>query len=966
MNINDNIHGFTLNNIRPMPEINGELYEMVHDKTRARLIWIKRNDDNKTFAIGFKTTPDDDTGVFHILEHSVLNGSRRYPVKEPFVDLLKGSLQTFLNAMTYPDKTVYPVSSRNDQDFLNLMRVYLDAVFYPLAVTQPNTFRQEGWHYEINDVNEQPIYKGVVFNEMKGAFSSSDGVRARTLMHALFPDTCYGCESGGDPRYITDLTWEKFCANHAKYYNPSNSYIILDGSVDLDVTLKIINDEYLSNIKDSGEQIVIETQKPIKDNVVVQEFEIAPNEPLEHKAQISYGYVVGRYDEYEKNNAFELLSSVLCGSNESPLKKAIIDKGLGEDISFSIDAGIMQSYVEITVLNTDLDKEEEVTRTIRETLKKIVREGVDKDELEATLNISEFRAREKEFGGAPKGLVFALSSLDSWLYGGDPMDGILYDRAYAGLREKIHTDYYERLIEDCILNSNHNAKILLKPSQTLGAEKAEDERRRLAAIKDSWSPAQLEAMVQMNKEFSQWQQTMDTPEQKATLPALKLSDLNDKPEKRDFTQETIGGTTVITPAVDTNGISYNTAYLRIDDFDNEEVKRLSLLNSLVGYLDTEHYDIVHLRQQIKRYLGSFGLSMTGCSDVNDFTDSYYMAVSWSNLTRNDDEALKLVDEILKTTNFDNKQAIINIIRQLKNNLKNSFSVAGHSLAAKRSAAYNDPLSTFSEFTTGYEFFRYVSKLEREWEQRADEEIAMLKELLGRILVRERVILSACGDDHHKVAERFLASLSSGRIGNKVVREPLGQLNEGLIVPANVSFAAKSAELNQLARKYGGKCFVLGSILTYDYLWTRIRVQGGAYGCGFGCSSGAGRFYSYRDPDPANSLQVYEDVNNYLDDFVRENDSVEQYIIGAMGDFDPLLSTRGIIKRVELNYLCNNTYELTCARLKQLLSTTIEDIKDMKEIFEEINRQNNVCVIGNKEALEKCRDKLKVIYNLKTE
>ncbi|MBQ1740528.1 MAG: insulinase family protein [Erysipelotrichaceae bacterium] len=377
MQINDIIHGFKILNIRHLEEVKGDMYEMVHEKTGARTIWLKRDDENKTFSIAFKTTPVDDTGVFHILEHSVLNGSRKYPVREPFVDLLKGSLQTFLNAMTYPDKTVYPVSSRNDKDFVNLMRVYLDAVFYPLVLNNPNVFYQEGWHYELNDVNEDPIYKGVVFNEMKGAFSSPDGVKSRLMMHALFPDNCYGNESGGDPDFITDLSYEQFCAAHRKYYNPSNSYIFLDGAMDIEQILAIINDEYLSDFGKEGDLIEINKQAPVTD-IVKKEYEISPEDDPKGKAQMAYGYVVGDYDDIEKNIAFSLISSVLSSSNESPLKKAILSKGLGEDVSFDIQDGILQPYVQIDVYNSDSDKEKEVYETIQDVLKDAVKNGLDK------------------------------------------------------------------------------------------------------------------------------------------------------------------------------------------------------------------------------------------------------------------------------------------------------------------------------------------------------------------------------------------------------------------------------------------------------------------------------------------------------------------------------------------------------------------------------------------------------------
>lgn len=963
MKINDTIHGFKVINIRHIDEINADMYEMIHEKTQAKTIWLKRDDENKTFSIAFKTTPVDDTGVFHILEHSVLNGSTRYPVREPFVDLLKGSLQTFLNAMTYPDKTVYPVSSRNDKDFVNLMRVYLDAVFHPIAVKMPNIFRQEGWHYELNDKDADPIFKGVVFNEMKGAFSSPDGVRARVLMHSLFPDTCYGNESGGDPVYIPTLTYKQFCDSHAKYYNPSNSYIFLDGDMDIDNILSIIDDEYLSHYTSDGDKIVIEEQKPVEAETVIQEYEVAPDDSGKGKAQIAYGYVTGKFNDYMKNVAFGLISSVLCGSNESPLKKVILNNGLGEDIYFSIEDGIYQPFVEIDVINTDIEKEPQVTEAIYSEIKRVIREGIDKDELEATLNKQEFKAKERDFGGAPKGLAFALTALDSWLYGGDPVDSLVIDKLFTELREKIGTHYYEDLLEEFIINSKHHAKVLLKPSNTLGQKKAEDERKRLSDIKASWSEKEIDEVIEMNKELAIWQATEDTPEQQATLPQLHLKDLKKTPTELPIEICKHGGkNTVLKHDIDTNGISYVSAYANTDDFDLKDYSLLSILLSLLGQIATENYDTIHLAQKMKSILGAFNCGFTATTDKskNDLT---FVDVSWSSLSRNDEEAVDLVKEILYKTTFADKQAIRDIIRQNKTSLEQSFITSGHALGSVRVAAYQSVAATCTEYFSGYEGYKFIKDIAENWEEKGDELISELKQLYEKLFKRNRFTMSVTSEDKPRIVKRFLDDLADGEEIVKKQKQALGHKREGIIVPANISYACKGSDVSDVVTGKLGTMYVLSNIMTYDYLWNNIRVRGGAYGCGFTCRMNkAARFYSYRDPNPANSLRVYANTPEYLQEFCKNNDNVEKYIVGTTGDYDPLVTAKAMAKLSDLEYFAGISYADKCDILTQILSTTTEDILNTIPVFEKVNKDDDVCVIGNKEAIEKCRDQLDEIYN----
>ncbi|MBQ6215793.1 MAG: insulinase family protein [Erysipelotrichaceae bacterium] len=962
MQVNDMIHGFKVNRIRPLDEIQGEMYEMVHEKTNARAIWLKRNDENKTFSIAFKTTPVDDTGVFHILEHSVLNGSRKYPVREPFVDLLKGSLQTFLNAMTYPDKTVYPVSSRNDKDFINLMRVYMDAVFHPLVRQNPNVFYQEGWHYELNDVDADPIYKGVVFNEMKGAFSSPDGVKGRLMMHALFPDNCYGNESGGDPDYITDLSYEQFCASHARYYNPSNSYIFLDGDMDIENVLKIIDEEYLSEFGKEGDLIDIAKQTPVV-NEVTKDYEIAPDDDPAGKSQMAYGYVFGDYCDYEKTAAFSLIASVLCGSNESPLKKAILSKGLGEDVSFDVQDGILQPYLEIDVYNTDMEKKEEVEEAIKEVLSDAVKNGIDRKELEASLNQKEFKALERDFGGMPKGLVFALTALDAWLYGGDPKDSICFGDLFKNLREKLSTSYYEDLIREYILESKHCAKIFLKPSNTLGEEKLRKEKEKLQAIKASWTKEEKEELVEMNRRLAIWQNEEDTPEQKATLPALHLEDLKKTPSSYPIEVNKNGDNTILLHPNETGGISYTSLMAKANDLNEEEITITAQLMTLLGNLPTKNYDALTLNREIKALLGDFSATLSGYKNYKQGNVNDYIIISWSALNRNDTKANELVKEILYRTDFSDKKAIRDILKQNLFGQEQAYINAGHSLALQRASSYSSSVSAIAEYAKGYEAYRYLKDLDANWEEKSDHFLKKLQELAEKLFIRERYLVSVAGADAMENAKGLLDDAPNGTIGEDKFIAPLGSRKEGIAVPANISYAAKSSMLNDRVEKIG-TMIVLSNILSYDYLWNNVRVKGGAYGCGFrsGFNKTAG-FYSYRDPSPANTLRIFEETPQYLKDFVAKKTDIENYIVGTTGDFDPYLSLRASILTSDLEYLMSYSYEDKCEILTQILSTTREDIERTIRNFEFVNEDDNVCVIGNKAALQKCEGKLDTIFDL---
>jgi len=784
------------------------------------------------------------------------------------------------------------------------------------------------------------------------------------MMHSLFPDTCYGNESGGDPDYITDLSYEQFCAAHKKYYNPSNSYIFLDGDMDIEQILGIIDEEYLSHYTNEGDCIVIEKQEPVCSDTVVKEYEVSENVGTQGKAQISYGYVIGDFDEYEKIAAFSLITSVLCGSNEAPLKKMILAEGLGEDVSFDVQDGILQPFVGIDIINTDLEKEERIDAAIRKLLEDTIKEGLNKEELEAVLNQREFKAKERDFGRAPKGLVFALSSLDSWLYGGSPVDSLCYDELFASLREKIQTSYYEDLLREFILESRHHAKVMLKPSNTLGKQKAENEREKLRKIAASWSIEEKEKLVEMNRNLQLWQACEDTPEQKASLPALHLEDLKKTPTRYDYEVCQHGGcNTVIKHDCDSNGISYVTLFAECDDFELKEYTILTQLLTLLGQLKTAHYDPLTLNRKMRSILGDFDAGLVPALSYHTREGKTFISISWSSLHRNDMEAVDLIKEILYTTDFSDSQAIRDILKQNIISLEQTFINAGNSLALQRSYAYSSPAAVISEYSSGYEAYRFMKDLDENWEKEAEDFIRQLQEIRDRLFIKERYTVSVNSEDKPSIVKALLDEAPQGTIRPASEKKVLGHRREGIIVPANISYAAKSSFLSDTVSNLG-VMYVISNILTYDYLWNNIRVKGGAYGCGFRCGySKTAGFYSYRDPNPANSCRIYKETTEYLKEFVERGADIENYIVGTTGDFDPLQTNKTAIRSSDMEYMLGVTYEDKKEILSQILNTSLEDIRKAIPLFEQINEDDNVCVIGNKEAIEALKDQLDHIFDL---
>lgn len=957
MKLNEIIHGFEIIRIRKSEELKGTLYEMRHLKTGAELAFLDNKEDNKLFSVAFKTLPWDDTGVFHILEHSVLAGSESFPVKEPFLDLLKSSMNTFLNAMTFPDKTMYPVSSRNEQDFLNLVTVYLDAVFKPAIYTNESIFRQEGWHYEIND--GVPSYNGVVFNEMKGALSNVFGLAERLTLKYLFPDSIYGFESGGDPESIPDLTYESFLKAHSEFYSPSNAKIYLDGDVPLDRVLELIDKKYLSTLDFVDKKHVIDYQKPIEKTEITSYYEIGKDESEDNKTQIILSKIFASWEERKRIMGFNLISSYLADSNEAPLKRAILEKGLAQDVDFYVEDGIAQPFYSVTFKNTDLSKKDEITKAYIEVLNKILADGIDREELTAHLNRYEFNLREAE---EPKGLSRNIDALNSWLYGGDMLMYLENNAVLKELRDAIDTDYYEKIIQELISFDNTLTLVML-PSKTKGEEDRIAEENRVTGEYNSFSDKEKASVLETYEKMRAWQDTPDSPEAAATLPVLSLSDVKKTPMWLDTEEKTVDGAKFLFHKLDTNGIVHCNMYFNIADTGLENLQALSLMSDLLSVLPTKKHSSALLQKEIKKTIGALDFIVDSYPDLNNpLKTKPYFVVSFSALESNLESAVSLISEILLETEFDSKDIIKENVLQSSENLYRALMSSGHIFALRRTLAQTSAAPRINEICKGYDFLVYLRAFAENFESKADGFITSLKTLSNEIFASSRLILSETSEARHVTLEKLISSLPRGEVkSDTLTLEKLEPKKEAILIPSGVSYAAYGSNIQQYGYKYEGKLTVASTLLTFGYLWNEIRVHGGAYGCGFRTSYYGGvTFHSYRDPSPLNSVEVYKNTAEFIKEFVESEEVIDKYIISSIAATEGLSSTARQGFDADYNYLIGYTRDDKQKARTEMLALQKKELLTLCDLFEKMKDGNSVCIIGNADALKDVSDGYTVI------
>lgn len=945
MNINDTLHGFKVISIQECKDTGGTLIRMEHEKSGAQCIYHDRKDNNKTFAITFKTLPSDNTGVFHILEHSVLNGSRKYPVREPFVELLKGSLQTFLNAFTYPDKTMYPVSTRNDQDFLNLISVYMDAVLHPAIYENPNIFYQEGWHHEIRNMDEEPVYKGVVLNEMKGAYSSVDEGIINTLNHILFPDNCYQYESGGNPENIVDLSYEKFIETHQKYYHPSNARIWLDGTMDLDSVLKLLDEEYLCEYEKQDFDFTIPMQEAVAPVVQTFEYELGSEEEESNRTQIAFGRIVSTFNERKKNMAWSVLSAILVASNESPFKKAILEKNLGQDVELELFDGIQQPWAVLCIRNTEQEKLEEVRDTLVSVCRQLVENGLDHQQIIACLNQMEFKYRERH---EPAGLMYGQRAMDTWLYDGDPMQNLNIGHLFDELRNDVNHNYFENVLAEFMLQDDF-VTVVAVPSRTLGAQRVEKEKARLHAWKEN--EKDLASVIERNLALDAWQAEGDTPEQLATLPHLSLSDVDEKPFVLECEETSVKGIPVYLHPSEKSGIVYMNLYFSLAGITKEHLPSLAFYASLFMNLRTRSSTLEQLQSRIRKDLGTLSF----------FVDAYtpegtkdacipVLGISCSVLKEKVENAVSIIDEIIHETVYE-KNTILPLLKQDNEEFRQSMISNGHSLAARRAGAHYCAEGVFKEYVNGYSSYVYEKNLEDHYDALADEFVQECGLYTEVLFSKNRMTASITGEENLGVIESVAECMSDMDGMRAKVHYPyLTEKKEYISIPGGVSYCVMANNILDMGRQVDVRNNVISHLLTYDWLWSEVRVKGGAYGTGIGCSgTGMIQAYSYRDPDVHNAMKAFQGCGDYLKHLVEEGVDLTQMIIGTIAEAEPLLSPSAAIRVADVWKFRQVDDEKRCANRKKLLSMKTEDLLEFAQPFTDAFADACVCVVGSEET-----------------
>ena len=960
MKVGTILHGFAVQRVRELDELQAKLWEMEHIKSGAQLCWLERADENKAFSIAFKTLPEDSTGVFHILEHSVLCGSDKYPVKEPFVELLKSSVQTFLNAMTFPDKTVYPVSSRNDQDFLNLMDVYLDAVFHPAIYHRPEIFRQEGWRYEGD--KDGLCYQGVVLNEMKGTFSNPESILRNTEKELLFPDTCYRFVSGGDPDRIPELTYEAFIAAHKKYYHPSNSRISLVGSVEINSVLQKL-DDFLREFDVSSEKTAIAYQKPVESVERTVSYAIGENESSHQRTIVSCASLMGTYRDRVRNYATAVLADYLTGDDDAPLKRAVLEQGLCQDFAVTVHDGMLQSLVSWEAWYTDQELLPHLRSTIHDTLTEIVKKGLDKERLDASLCQFAFRMRDRDSGGSPRSLNEALELLDTWLYGGDPAEGVTVEQPIRELLEKRDSGYFEELIRKLFLDNDHTVTVILVPSNTFSHEKAEREQQRITVAANRWTSAEWDTFAKETEALKQWQQTPDSEDALAAIPMLRLDDLPDAPEPVEVMQTHCQDIPMLCHKLPSELAHFRVHFLATD-LETWELPALSIFCRLLGSMAAGRHSRSLLPLQIKRTLGQLDIYPTILAGNTPEHCKIYLSVSAVCLPEQSAAAADLLTKILTQTLWEDTALLQDILQQMNMSYQMALPENGHQFAATRALSGLTAHNMVSEYTGGLEFARWLKTMSEADEGALRDLLVLLDKLMKRLIVRERMTLSCSYGAGEDMAKVFCTGIPSGSAAPEEMHCTLsGAMQEGVIIPAAVGFSTRGTNLRLHHRAYSGCLPVMEKILNFTFLWDEIRVKGGAYGCGFrGRDNGDLVFSTYRDPQPGRSLEIMVRAADFLRAFCADDHDLTGFILSAVSALDPLRTASERMTEGEMRWFRGISEEDVCRRYQELIHTTPGEILTLCPMLEELIEDNAICAVAGKLLLEQCQDSLNKVFS----
>ena len=941
-------------------DVQSDGFILRHKKSGARIAILSNNDDNKVFYIGFRTPPEDETGVPHIIEHTTLCGSKKFPVKDPFIELAKGSLNTFLNAMTYPDKTVYPVASCNDQDFKNLMDVYLDAVFNPNITKYEEIFKQEGWHYELTGKDDELKINGVVYNEMKGAYSSPDEVLSSQIYRSLFPDNTYSKDSGGNPEYIPKLTYEAYLDFYHKYYHPSNSYIYLYGDMDVVERLEWLDKEYLSlyDYKKVNSEI---NKQPAFDEIknVEAQYSITMDDSQENKTYLSYNRVVGDTLDEMLYQAFDVLDYALVSSPGAPVKQALIDAGIGDDVYGSYDAGILQPVFSFVAKNANASQADEFESIIENTLKEVVKTGINKEALLAGINSSEFKFREADFGQFPKGLLFGLNCLDSWLF--DDMKPFIHLEClgtFAKLRKAVDTDYFEKLIQEYLLDNTHGSSVTVKPKRGLGNEREEALAKELSDYKASLSDEEIKKLIEDTEHLKKYQEEPSSDEDLRKLPMLTRADMKKNAMPFSNIEDELLDVKVVRHDIESNGIDYISFLFDAGDFAQSELGYLGFFTNALGLVSTEKYSYTDLANATNIYTGGISTGTASHPDIKDRNNFVFkLEVKLKVLEKNLDKALELMEQMLLSSDFTDTKRLSELVAQIKARLQANLSSSGHLVAAMRSMSSFSRYALYQDELKGIAFYRSICHIEKELSESPKSVSDKLAAIAKKLFARNRMLISFTGNNEaYGNAKPSLEKVIAGfdkmsAIGNQA-EVHFNTAKEAFIDASQIQYVAKTGDFICEGYEYTGALRLLRIILSYDYLWINVRVKGGAYGCmNTFLRSGESYFVSYRDPNLSDTLDVYDRIPEYIKSFSPDERDMTKYIIGTFSALDTPMNPEAKGSRSLSAYLEGITYEQIQKERNEILNAQPEDIRRLADLVEAVLKKDSICVIGNENMIK---------------
>ena len=950
-------HGFELHSKKYIEELQSTAMEFHHTKSGAKLLFLQNEDSNKVFSISFRTPPSDNTGVNHVIEHSVLCGSKNYPVKDPFLLMMKQSLNTHLNAYTTSDHTIYPVSSQNEKDLQNLMSVYLDAVFYPNFYKEPKIFKQEGWRYELPAPEGEITLNGVVYNEMKGVYSSSDRILMQLINESLYPSSIYRFESGGAPEEIPSLTYEQFLNTHKKYYQPSNSYIYLYGDLDIEKTLKFIDDKYLSQFNNQTVDSSIAPQKSLSSRgEKVGEYAVAVGTDTKNMTYLSQNYLVGEGVDYETSMGMAVLSDLLLTSQASPLKKALLENKIGTNSYGIYNSYSLQPTFSIVVENANETDKQKFQQITQDTLKRIVKEGLDQELVRSIFSAYELSLRSLN-SNSMKGIAYNNLSIQGWMYSNSPTAYLNMDENLQKIKAQIGNRYFENLIEKYLINNSSQSLVVLKPKPGLEEQKSAELKAKLAQYKAKLSKEQINDLVKQTKELKAWQEAPNSKEALSTIPTLSRADLNPKAEEIPTIEKKENDIKVLYHPLVTNGIGYSRLYFDTSKVPQRQLQYLNLLSQLLGAMDTKQYNYMELANETLNHTGGISFQATSFrSFKNPKKYEPKMIVSMAALSDKQSQAFSVLDEIIHQTQFTNKQRLFEVIQMIRSNMENNINSNGLDIAANRLGAYLSEAGRYQE-TSMLPFYEFICDIEQNFDAKYDEIAKNLEEVRKQVFNKENLLVGFTGSEKEygefaKHFKTFSDKVKNEKLPTQLYTFNNANKNEGLIIPSKVQYVVAGGNFEELGYSYSGKMNVLEKILNTDYLWQQIRVKGGAYGGGVSIGDTSVLFYSYRDPNLKETLDAFAQSAAYLKNFNVSEQDITNFIIGTIAEMDAPSNPDQKGAKADVRYIVGMTQKDVQKNRDEVLSTTAEDIRNYGKMLEEVLKQNYHCVVGGEEQIQK--------------